>query len=766
MNGARRALAVARLELHALLCAPVVYVLGALFLVVQGASFASLVAQMADPARPAPLGAVLEAQLGGTALGWSLWAMVLALLAMRALAEARKTGEWEALVTAGVSERAAVLGKWLALTALLGVLWLPTAAYLGVIALYQQGGAAWDLGSIASGYLGVWAIGAALLGVALAASAAVAHPLVAGALGYFALLVLILVGELPAIAPELLADAPSLGRVAAALSLRGHAAALGRGEVTATALAWIAALAGVGLSAAVALAGRGRRRPAESAARGLATALLALAGGLAVALAARSGASWDVSARARNTLDDATLAVLAELDGAAGGGDGGAEVVIIEPTLGALQPIFEHAGGVLARMQRRQPRLSIRRLDPAALPGGLAAAARQAGVSPDDLASSGALVVRVGGRQRVLDFFEIAELTSSAAGPELLRWSVERAVAARLAELVRPAPVAVCATVGHGELALEAAPGGAGGGGDGRPAALELAALVQRALDDGLTVTPLPDGPVPTSCQVVLVAAPRQPLPPAQALELARFVEAGGGLVVGLSSRALDARGELLPSGLELLLAASGLATPPAVAIDPDAAVAADGSMRILEGYDAHELNRGFARARATVWWTPRVLAVTAPAQPLVHGGARSWGEVDLVSAPPTPGEADVPGPAVVAGALDRADLGRVVVMGSMESVSSAVLAAGASALDLWMVRALRWAARRPLPAVPGSDRAPDQMRLLMTRGERRSVAVICAAVLPAAWLAFGLVLGGVRRRRGRQEEAGDGGEGKPEGTR
>ena len=55
----RAALLIARRELGAHLRAPVAYVVGVLFLAVQGASFAALVAALSDPARPAPLGAVL-----------------------------------------------------------------------------------------------------------------------------------------------------------------------------------------------------------------------------------------------------------------------------------------------------------------------------------------------------------------------------------------------------------------------------------------------------------------------------------------------------------------------------------------------------------------------------------------------------------------------------------------------------------------------------------------------------------------------------------
>src|SRR5262249_9994065 len=98
----RATLLVARRELGAYLRAPVAYVVGVLFLAVQGASFAALVSALSDPARMGPLGAVLEGHFGGTLLHWALELAVVALVAMRAVAEDRRAGTWEALVTAPV----------------------------------------------------------------------------------------------------------------------------------------------------------------------------------------------------------------------------------------------------------------------------------------------------------------------------------------------------------------------------------------------------------------------------------------------------------------------------------------------------------------------------------------------------------------------------------------------------------------------------------------------------------------------------------------
>ncbi|MGN6103489.1 MAG: hypothetical protein ACTHU0_00045, partial [Kofleriaceae bacterium] len=68
----RAAYWVFRRELHGMLRAPIVYVVGGVFLVVQGVAFAGLVGALSDPRRPAPLGALLEGQLAGTLLTWVL----------------------------------------------------------------------------------------------------------------------------------------------------------------------------------------------------------------------------------------------------------------------------------------------------------------------------------------------------------------------------------------------------------------------------------------------------------------------------------------------------------------------------------------------------------------------------------------------------------------------------------------------------------------------------------------------------------------------
>ncbi|MGE5187028.1 MAG: ABC transporter permease, partial [Acidobacteriota bacterium] len=217
-----------RRELQVTLRAPIAYVVGGLFLFVQGLAFAALVNELADHRRPAPLGALLEGQLSGTLLTWVLQLVVLTLFGMRAVADEKRGGGWELLLTAQVSERAAIAGKWLAASCMYALVWLPTLLYLAVVAWFRADSGGWDLPTIACGYLGAIALGAALLAWTIAASAATSSTLAAGALGFAVLIGIFLVGELPAVVPTLAIDHPSLASALAAVSLRGQLAALAR----------------------------------------------------------------------------------------------------------------------------------------------------------------------------------------------------------------------------------------------------------------------------------------------------------------------------------------------------------------------------------------------------------------------------------------------------------------------------------------------------------------------------------------------------------
>jgi ABC-2 type transport system permease protein len=716
-----------RRELQVTLRAPIVYVIGGLFLAVQGIAFAGLVSALSDPRRPAPLGALLEGQLAGTLLTWVLQLVVLTLLGMRTIADDKRSGAWELLLTAQVSEGAAVIGKWLAAVTIYALLWIPTLAYLIVVGAYRVDAGGWDLASIATGYLGAIAIGAALLAWTVAASAAATSTLVAGAFGFALLIGLFLVGELPESFPDLAVDHPALAKALGVLSLRGELTTFARGELAAASVVFVIGLALAGLSLAIALACAGRRRRAELRNRFAATVLVAIIAVLAGTVVRH--VRWDVSAARRNSLDAETIALLGELPGRA-------TLTIVQPTLSALEPVYAEVERVAQRMADAGP-LSVRVVDPAALPGGLDAAARIAGVSPADLASNGGVVVELGGKRRVVDRLQLASITRDAQGTaEVESVAIEQAITGAFAQLVQTIPVTACATSGHGELPLDSAPGDA-----------DWKLVADRLHGEGIELqTVTLDKGVPATCNVVIVAGPTSPLAPDEALAIQTFLKSGGGLLVAAASRPVTtSTTTLAPTGLEGVLAQEGLGLPPAIAVDPTLTMRElRGSLLVFDGYAPHEINAGFAQARGTIWFQPRVVLTTGAAKPLVSATRESWGERDLVDEP-AKNEDDIAGPIAIAAIGAH---GKVVAVGSAESFMTTLLRGSASAADLWLARAVRFLAGKPAPKVSIAARAPEQVRLVMTSAQRRMVMVLSIAGIPLAWIVVGAVVLIVRRRR------------------
>lgn len=104
-------------------------------------------------------------------LPWALSTMVLPLVTMRALAEEKRTGTLELLITMPVTDADVILGKYVAALGLVGVLLLATLVYPIALFVFPWHLGALDWGPVLSGYLGTALLAAAGVGVGLAFSA-------------------------------------------------------------------------------------------------------------------------------------------------------------------------------------------------------------------------------------------------------------------------------------------------------------------------------------------------------------------------------------------------------------------------------------------------------------------------------------------------------------------------------------------------------------------------------------------------------------------
>jgi len=152
-------LAIIRREWAAYFRTPVGWAVLGLFLALQGLVFWMFVQFLARP--DAPPGGVMEFFFGGTILYWIALALLVTVLPMRLLAEERRSGTIEPLLTAPVAPIEVVLGKWLGAFGFFAASWAPTLLY--VVRMAQVSEVDWRV--VGASYLGVFAVGAGYLAI-------------------------------------------------------------------------------------------------------------------------------------------------------------------------------------------------------------------------------------------------------------------------------------------------------------------------------------------------------------------------------------------------------------------------------------------------------------------------------------------------------------------------------------------------------------------------------------------------------------------------
>jgi ABC-2 type transport system permease protein len=162
-------------ETKALFSSPIAYVVIAVFLLLMGYSFTAFLFLNKT--------ATLVHLFFQAAV---LFVLMVPVLTMRQLAEERKSGTLELLLTAPVREIDIVLAKFLASMAVTTSMLALTSTYAGVLQLYGKP----DWGPIYSGYLGLMLFTATLVALGLTVSALTANQIVAAvvSLGLFVVL--------------------------------------------------------------------------------------------------------------------------------------------------------------------------------------------------------------------------------------------------------------------------------------------------------------------------------------------------------------------------------------------------------------------------------------------------------------------------------------------------------------------------------------------------------------------------------------------------
>ena len=194
----RNTTAIALKEFKSYLASPMAYVVTGIFLVLTGVFFST------SPAT------YFETSIRGFLETGSLLLLLLAAaLTMRLLAEERKMGTMELLLTAPVRDSEVILGKFLGSLGILTAMLVLTFYYPILLIAFGDP----DMGPIATGYLGLFLLGCVSLAVGLFASSLTSNQIVAAVVAGGILFALWFVGLAANYLPE------ALGEVIGYLSL-------------------------------------------------------------------------------------------------------------------------------------------------------------------------------------------------------------------------------------------------------------------------------------------------------------------------------------------------------------------------------------------------------------------------------------------------------------------------------------------------------------------------------------------------------------------
>lgn len=180
--------ALVRRELIAYFSSPMAYIVLTAFLLLQGYIFYLVLAFINDPM--APPNAPLHYFFGDTIFFWLFLLFVVPVITMRLIAEERRSGTIEVLLTSPLTETQVIAGKFLAALAFYVVLWLPTVVYVLILEAHSDV----DPGPVLSGYLGVFLLGFLFLAVGTFTSTLTTNQLIAAVIAFAAIILLFSIG--------------------------------------------------------------------------------------------------------------------------------------------------------------------------------------------------------------------------------------------------------------------------------------------------------------------------------------------------------------------------------------------------------------------------------------------------------------------------------------------------------------------------------------------------------------------------------------------
>ena len=224
-------------ELKSFFYSPIAYVVGALFLLLQGFVFWLLIAVMVDPRMDSGI-TMAQFFFGGTFFFWFSVILLAPLLTMRTFSEEKRTGTIELLLTAPVTDTEVVLAKFLGAWLSFIIFWLTTLPFFLVLRHFSG----FDWAPVITGYLGTWLLGGVLIALGVLASSLTRNQVIAAVLSFVIILLLFSVGILTVLIHD-----PEASKTIHYLSLMEHLQDFSKGIIDTRPVVFYGSLAAAAL---------------------------------------------------------------------------------------------------------------------------------------------------------------------------------------------------------------------------------------------------------------------------------------------------------------------------------------------------------------------------------------------------------------------------------------------------------------------------------------------------------------------------------------
>ena len=457
-------------------------------------------------------------------------------------------------------------------------------------------------------------------------------------------------------------------------------------------------------------------------------------------------ARWDWTSAKLFTISEKTSNVLAELD---------RDVEVIA-FLSPAEQLYGPINELLTSYQEASDKLSVRYVDPEK---NLLEA--QSLVDRYEIAQLNVVIFDAGDDRRVVDTADLADFDYSGMqtgqGVRMTGFRGEQIFTSTLVELMENRKPRILFTSGHGELSLDDFSS------RGLSIARDLLGKDNFELEEWVT---LGEAAVPEGTDLIVIAGPTSNFVQPELDLLASHLESGGRLLA-LIDPVLTAEGGFTQTGLEPLLRQFGAELADDVVVDPANPLPFFGAETIFVNiYGDHVITRALDQAQLPVI-VPLGRSVRAAAgveglaiTELMLTSVEGWGETDLDNLDQVAlDDADIPGPVSLAVAVQAAgeaeespspepreasaDL-RLVVIGDSDFATNSQMQNVPNAT--FLANSLNWLVdRETLVGIP--PKAPEQVRLNLTRGELSRIFWLVLVGLPGLALATGVAIYYRRRR-------------------